>query len=46
MVLGVEQSGVEKSEVEKFIVAKSGFKGLGSKLGVEKSRVDMSFNQL
>ena len=46
---------VEKSGVEKFLLAlglksswlKSlGLKGLGLKLGVEKSRVEMSFNRV
>ena len=35
---------VEKSGVGKFIVEKSGMKGLGLKLGIEKSGVEMSFN--
>ena len=36
---------VEKSGVEKFMVEKSVEKGPGLKLGVDKSRVEMSFNQ-
>ena len=40
----VEKSGVEKSGVGKFMVEKSGMEGLGLKLGVKKSRVEMSFN--
>ena len=35
---------VEKSGVEKFIIDKSDLKGPGLNLGVEKSRVEMSFN--
>ena len=41
----VEKFGVEKSWVGKFMVEKSGMKGLGLKLGVEKSRVEMPFNR-
>ena len=50
---GVEKFMVEKSGVEKFLFAlglkrswlkSPGLKGLGLKLGVEKSGVDMSFN--
>ena len=40
----VEKSGVEKSGVGKFMVESPGLKGLGLKLGVEKSGVEMSFN--
>ena len=35
----------EKSGVEKFMVEKSGLKGPGLKLGVEKCEVEMSFNR-
>ena len=42
----VEKSGVEKSGVGKFMVESPGLKGLGLKLGVEKSGVEMSFNHL
>ena len=45
----VEKNMVENSRVEKFMVEKSGverLKGWGLKLGVEKSRVEMSFNRL
>ena len=50
MRLGVEKfmaenSGVEKSGVGKFMVKSPGLKGLGLKLGVVKSGVEMSFNQ-
>ena len=40
----VEKSGVEMSGVGKFMVEKSGLEGLGLKLEVEKSGVQMSFN--
>ena len=40
----VEKSRVEKTGVGKFTVEKSWLKGLGLKLGVEKSGVEMSFN--
>ena len=40
----VEKSGVVKSGVGKFMVESTRLKGLGLKLGVEKSGVEMSFN--
>ena len=42
----VQKFTVENSRVEKVMEFKSlGLKGLGLKLGVEKSVVEMSFNQ-
>ena len=41
---GVKKFMVEKSGVEKFLLA-LGLNCLGLKLGVEKSRVEMSFNR-
>ena len=42
----VEKTGVEKSGVGSSWFKSPGLKGLGLKLGVEKSRVEMSFNHL
>ena len=41
---GFENVMIDKSRVEKFLLA-LGFKSPGLKLGVEKSRVEMSCNQ-